>query len=178
MDLSRDQRLRLVDLWHHRVRLAIEPGRSPALRTNCGGSRSRRCIRETLAKTEPVCRLPGGTDSFARPTIEMNEVGRMMVHTVESTTEIVRSGFLDPSAPPVVTVESCDVVSNIDDGGVADPAFFDHVARFARPVLASPKRYAAPMPLLAWTLLHPVDDARPTVTRTTRTLIDQAAPRG
>jgi hypothetical protein len=52
----------------------------------------------------------------------------MTAHTVESTTETVRSGFLDPSAPPVVTVESCDVVGSIDDGGVAGPAFFDHVA--------------------------------------------------
>jgi acetamidase/formamidase len=33
------------------------------------------------------------------------------VHTVESTTETVRSGFLDPSAPPVATIESGDVVS-------------------------------------------------------------------
>jgi hypothetical protein len=37
-------------------------------------------------------------------------------------------------------------VTNIDDGGIAGPAFFDHVARLGRPVLESPKRHAAPMP--------------------------------
>jgi acetamidase/formamidase len=35
----------------------------------------------------------------------------MTVHTVESTTQTVRSGFLDPSAAPVATIESGDVVS-------------------------------------------------------------------
>jgi acetamidase/formamidase len=33
------------------------------------------------------------------------------VHTVESNTDTVRSGFLDPTAPPVATVEPGDVVS-------------------------------------------------------------------
>jgi acetamidase/formamidase len=33
------------------------------------------------------------------------------VHIVESTSETVRSGFLDPTAPPVATIESGDVVS-------------------------------------------------------------------
>ena len=33
------------------------------------------------------------------------------VHTVESTKETVRSGFFDPTAPPVATIESGDVVS-------------------------------------------------------------------
>ena len=37
-------------------------------------------------------------------------------------------------------------VANIDDGGIAGPAFFDHVARLQRPVLESPKRHSAPMP--------------------------------
>jgi DNA-binding transcriptional LysR family regulator len=36
--------------------------------------------------------------------------------------------------------------TNIDDGGIAGPAFFDHVARLRRPVLESPKRHAAPVP--------------------------------
>jgi acetamidase/formamidase len=35
----------------------------------------------------------------------------MQMHTVESTTETVRSGFLDPTAPPVATIRSGDVVS-------------------------------------------------------------------
>jgi acetamidase/formamidase len=33
------------------------------------------------------------------------------VHTAESTSETVRSGFLDPTAPPVATIESGDIVS-------------------------------------------------------------------
>jgi hypothetical protein len=33
------------------------------------------------------------------------------VHTVESTTETVRSGFFDPTAPPVATIEPGDLVS-------------------------------------------------------------------
>jgi DNA-binding transcriptional LysR family regulator len=37
-------------------------------------------------------------------------------------------------------------ITNIDNGGIAGPAFFDHVARLQRPVLDSPKRHAAPMP--------------------------------
>ena len=35
----------------------------------------------------------------------------MTVHTVESTVETVRSGFLDPTASPVATIESGDIVS-------------------------------------------------------------------
>jgi acetamidase/formamidase len=35
----------------------------------------------------------------------------MTLHTVESTQQTVRSGFLDPSAPPVARIESGDVVS-------------------------------------------------------------------
>ena len=35
----------------------------------------------------------------------------MRIHTVESTTDTVRSGFLDPMAPPVATVHSDDIVS-------------------------------------------------------------------
>jgi hypothetical protein len=33
------------------------------------------------------------------------------MHTVESTPETVRSGFLDPTAPPAATIASGDVVS-------------------------------------------------------------------
>jgi DNA-binding transcriptional LysR family regulator len=78
-------------------------------------------------------------------------------------------------------------VTNIDDGGVAGPAFFDHVVRLRRPVLESPKRHAAPMPptltrrpvhspapLWAWALLHRADDTRPTVARAAQTLVDHA----
>jgi DNA-binding transcriptional LysR family regulator len=82
-------------------------------------------------------------------------------------------------------------VSNIDDGGVAGPAFFDHVARLGRPVLESPKRHATPMPptlirrpvvspvpLWPWTLLHRADDTRPIVARATQALIDHASTCG
>ena len=78
-------------------------------------------------------------------------------------------------------------VMNIEDGGIAGPAFFDHVARLRRPVLESPKRHVAPMPptltrrpvrspvpLWTWALLHRADDTRPMVARATRTLIDHA----
>jgi DNA-binding transcriptional LysR family regulator len=79
-------------------------------------------------------------------------------------------------------------VTNIDDGGITGPAFFDHVARLGRPVLQSPKRHAAamppmltrrpvrsPVPLWAWALLHRSDDARPMITRATRTLLDHGS---
>jgi hypothetical protein len=82
-------------------------------------------------------------------------------------------------------------VVNIDDGGIAGPAFFDHVARLGRPVLDSPKRHAAPMsptltrrpvrspvPLWNWALLHRADDTRPIVARATRTLIGNASTHG
>ena len=36
-------------------------------------------------------------------------------------------------------------VTRINDGGIAGPAFFDHVARLGRPVLESPKRHPEPM---------------------------------
>jgi hypothetical protein len=82
-------------------------------------------------------------------------------------------------------------VSKIDDGGVAGPAFFDHVARLGRPVLESPKRHAAPIPptltrrpvispvpIWAWMLLHRADDTRPVVARASQALIDHASTCG
>ena len=82
-------------------------------------------------------------------------------------------------------------VANIDDGGIAGAAFFEHVARLQKPVLDSPKRHDAPMPpsltrrpvrspvpVWAWALLHRADDTRPTVARATRTLIDHASAVG
>jgi DNA-binding transcriptional LysR family regulator len=82
-------------------------------------------------------------------------------------------------------------VTNIVDGGIVGPAFFDHVARLRRPVLDSPKRHATPMPptltrrpvhspapLWAWSLLQRADDSRPTVARATGILVDHAAVRG
>jgi DNA-binding transcriptional LysR family regulator len=82
-------------------------------------------------------------------------------------------------------------VTKINDGGIAGPAFFDHVARLGRPVLESPKRHAAPMPptltrrpvrrpepLWAWALLHRADDARPAVARATQILTDLASTSG
>ena len=82
-------------------------------------------------------------------------------------------------------------VIRIDDGGITGPAFFEHVARLARPVLQSPKRHAAPMPptltrrpvtepapLWAWDLLRRADDARPLLANATRTLIEGATSAG
>ena len=82
-------------------------------------------------------------------------------------------------------------MTNIDDGGIAGPAFFDHVARLQQPVLESPKRHVAtmpptltrrpvrsPVPLWAWALLHRADDTRTMVTHATRTLIDHASALG
>jgi DNA-binding transcriptional LysR family regulator len=82
-------------------------------------------------------------------------------------------------------------VTKIDDGGIAGPAFFDHVTRLRRPVLESPKRHAAsmpptltrrpvrpPVPLWAWSLLHRADDTRPVVVRATRTLLNLASTCG
>jgi DNA-binding transcriptional LysR family regulator len=82
-------------------------------------------------------------------------------------------------------------VSEILDGGITGPAFFDHVARLGRPVLESPKRHAAPMPptltrrpvhspvpLWTWVLLHRAEDTRPVVARASQTLIDHASAVG
>ena len=82
-------------------------------------------------------------------------------------------------------------VTNIDDGGIAGPAFFDHVARLGRPVLESPKRHAAsmpptltrrpvrpPIPLWGWRLLHRADDSRPLVAQATHILTDLASTCG
>jgi DNA-binding transcriptional LysR family regulator len=82
-------------------------------------------------------------------------------------------------------------VTDIDDGGITGPAFFDHVARLRRPVLESPKRHSAPMPpkltrrpvrfpvpLWPWALLHRADDTRPMVARATQTLVDHASTLG
>jgi DNA-binding transcriptional LysR family regulator len=82
-------------------------------------------------------------------------------------------------------------VTKISDGGIAGPAFFDHVARLGRPVLESPKRHAEPMPptltrrpvrppvpLWGWALLRRADDARPVVARATQILTDLASTCG
>jgi DNA-binding transcriptional LysR family regulator len=82
-------------------------------------------------------------------------------------------------------------VKKIEDGGIAGPAFFDHVARLRRPVLESPKRHSAPMPptltrrpvrspvpVWPWALIHRADDTRPMVARATRVLIDHASNQG
>lgn len=82
-------------------------------------------------------------------------------------------------------------VTKVDDGGIAGPAFFDHVARLRRPVLDSPKRHAAPMPptltrrpvrdpipIWTWGLFHRADDDRPVVARATTALLDHASALG
>ena len=45
------------------------------------------------------------------PAIPSRKAAIVTVHTVESTVETVRSGFLDPTASPVATIESGDIVS-------------------------------------------------------------------
>jgi hypothetical protein len=92
------------------------------------------------------------------------------------------SSFAEANQASVVT---------IDDGGIAGPAFFDHVARLRRPVLESPKRHPAPMPptltrrpvrppvpVWSWALLHRADDARPNIARATRSLMNLASTCG
>jgi DNA-binding transcriptional LysR family regulator len=82
-------------------------------------------------------------------------------------------------------------VTKIDDGGIAGPAFFDHVARLRRPIIDSPKRHVAPMPptltrrpvrdpvpVWTWGLFHRADDDRPMVARATKTLLDHASALG
>jgi DNA-binding transcriptional LysR family regulator len=82
-------------------------------------------------------------------------------------------------------------VTKISDGGIAGPAFFDHVARLGRPVLESPKRHSEPMPptlvrrpvrppvpLWGWALLHRADDTRPVVVRATEILTNLASTCG
>jgi hypothetical protein len=82
-------------------------------------------------------------------------------------------------------------VTKIKDGGIAGPAFFDHVARLGRPVLESPKRHSEPMPptlvrrpirppvpLWGWALIHRADDTRPAVARAIQILTDLASTCG
>ncbi|HEX3334468.1 MAG TPA: LysR family transcriptional regulator [Acidimicrobiales bacterium] len=82
-------------------------------------------------------------------------------------------------------------VTKIDDGGIAGPAFFDHVARLRRPVLYSPKRHVAPMPptltrrpvrdpipVWSWALFQRAGDDRPMVVRATETLVEHATALG
>ncbi len=82
-------------------------------------------------------------------------------------------------------------VTKINDGGIAGPAFIDHVVRLGRPMLESPKRHAVPMPptltrrpvrppvsLWGWALLHRADDARPVVGPATQILTDLASTCG
>src|SRR5437763_4159097 len=82
-------------------------------------------------------------------------------------------------------------VTNIDDGGITGPAFFDHVARLRRPVLESPKRHSAPIPptltrrpvrspvpVWAWAGLHRADDTRPVVARAPQIATRTVPPHG
>ena len=75
-------------------------------------------------------------------------------------------------------------VTRIDDGGITGAAFYAHVRRIRRPVLASPKRHTAasppilgrrpiidPAPLWTWSLLHRADDDRPIVQRVVDALV-------
>lgn len=71
----------------------------------------------------------------------------------------------------------------VRNGGIAGPAFFDHVERLRAPVLCSPKRHPAPLPpglvsrpvtgptpLWTWSLLHRKDDSRDSVRHVTESL--------
>lgn len=79
----------------------------------------------------------------------------------------------------------------IDDGGISSEAFYGHVQRIRKPVLASPKRHTAttpptigyrpvadPAPLWTWSLLHRADDDRPNVRAAADALISYARSRG
>jgi hypothetical protein len=79
---------------------------------------------------------------------------------------------------------------NIDDGGVTGEAFYAHVRRIKRPVLASPKRHTAasppslghrpvidPAPVWTWSLLHRADDDRPSIRRAVESLVAFARSR-
>ena len=66
-------------------------------------------------------------------------------------------------------------IVEIEDGGIAGPAFYEHCLRLRTPVLASPKRHTAalppglvarttsPAPLWNWSLVTRADDDRPEV---------------
>jgi hypothetical protein len=75
-------------------------------------------------------------------------------------------------------------IAAITDGGISGQAFYAHVARLSKPVLASPKRHlgsappglgrrpvAAPTPLWTWSLLHRIDDDRPELRKVVDSLI-------
>ena len=81
-------------------------------------------------------------------------------------------------------------IVNIDDGGVTGEAFYAHVRRIKRPVLASPKRHTAasppslghrpvidPAPVWTWSLLHRADDDRPSVRLAVESLVTFARSR-
>lgn len=82
-------------------------------------------------------------------------------------------------------------VTRIDDGGITGAAFYAHVRRIKRPVLASPKRHTAasppilgrrtiidPAPLWTWSLLHRADDDRASVRTVVEALLAFARSRG
>jgi DNA-binding transcriptional LysR family regulator len=75
-------------------------------------------------------------------------------------------------------------IARIDDGGITGAAFYAHVNRLNTPVLASPKRHAAPAPpefgrrpvadpcpLWTWSLVHRADDDRADVRHVVETLL-------
>jgi DNA-binding transcriptional LysR family regulator len=81
-------------------------------------------------------------------------------------------------------------VANIDDGGITGEAFYAHVRRIRRPVLASPKRHKAPTPpnlgrcpiidpapVWTWSLLHRTDDDRPSIRKAVESLVTFAHSR-
>jgi DNA-binding transcriptional LysR family regulator len=81
-------------------------------------------------------------------------------------------------------------VVGIEDGGITGEAFYAHVRRIKRPVLASPKRHTAatppslarrpivdPAPVWTWSLLHRADDDRPSVGQAVELLLAVARSR-
>lgn len=83
-------------------------------------------------------------------------------------------------------------VLQIDDGGIAGAAFYDHITRLDRPILASPKRHVAPrpphlatapvtdpIPLWPWVLARRATESRPEVLSAAHSLLQSArqAPR-
>jgi DNA-binding transcriptional LysR family regulator len=75
-------------------------------------------------------------------------------------------------------------IAEISDGGITGEAFYAHVGRLRKPLLASPKRHTAatppslgrrpianPTPLWTWSLLHRTDDDRPAVRHVVESLL-------